>query len=131
MHGVPTWHFVRGIPGTEQIFLTDRTIGHVLSSLAIVIIKEKPINAHATIVTVPKVFPSTHPTKPTFLAVIRGLVIGHPQITYFTMVGTKLRVAAGAKIAVIRKETKQRENNHDENATTNMIDPINHAFDSR
>jgi hypothetical protein len=70
MNGMSTGHFVGGISTTKQILLTNGAIGHVFSCLAIVIIKQQRINAHATIVAVTKVFTTPDSTKSTVGAMI-------------------------------------------------------------
>jgi hypothetical protein len=74
MNGMATGHFMTGTPTRKQILLTHGTIGHVLSRLAIMIIKQHGINAHSTIMTMPKVILSTHPTKSTIGTMI-GLLL--------------------------------------------------------
>ena len=66
------------MPGGKQIFLTDGTVGHVLSRFAVVIVKEDGINAHAAVMTMGKIFAATHATESTVGAVIRRLLSGHP-----------------------------------------------------
>jgi len=71
MNGMPTWHFMRSIPTTEQVFLADRAVAHVLASLAIVVIKEESIDTHAAVVTVAKVLTPSNATKTTGIAMVR------------------------------------------------------------
>jgi hypothetical protein len=78
MNGMTAWHFMRGIPRAEQILLAHWTIGHVLARLAIVIVKQKSVNAHPTVVTVTKVISSADPTKATIRTMVGRFIIGHP-----------------------------------------------------
>jgi hypothetical protein len=78
MNGMSTWHFVGGISGTKQIFLTDGTVGHVFAGLAIVIVKEEGIDTHSTVIAVTKVFSAAHSTKAAIATMVRRFVIGHP-----------------------------------------------------
>ena len=64
-----------GVSATEQVFLTYGAIGHVLASLAIVIIKQQSINAHSTVIAVPKIFSSSDSTKTAIGALVRGSFI--------------------------------------------------------
>lgn len=100
MNGVSTGHFMTGGTGRKQILLTNGTVGHVLARLAIVIVKQKGINAHAAVVAVPKVFLAANPTKTTISAVVRILIVRHPKIADVTMVFSELNFAFNAIVAV-------------------------------
>lgn len=93
MNGVATGHFVAGRPRRKQILLTNRTIGHVLAGLAVVILKQESVNAHATIVTMPEIVPPSHPTETTIVTMVGILVGRHPQIANRAMILSKLRPA--------------------------------------
>jgi hypothetical protein len=69
-----TWHFVRGVARAKQVFLTDGTVAHVLASLAVVIVKELGVNAHAATIAVTKVFAASNATKAAIHAVV-GVVL--------------------------------------------------------
>jgi hypothetical protein len=102
MNGMATGHFMTGTPTRKQILLTHGTIGHVLSRLAIMIIKQHGINAHSTIMTMPKVILSTHPTKSTLCTMIGLLLRWHPQITNITMIAPKLYMALDAIVSTLQ-----------------------------
>ena len=78
MNGVAAGHFVTGAAGRKEIFLTNRTVGHVFASLAIVIVKQQCVDAHATVVAVTKVAAATDAAETTVLAVVGVLLGGHP-----------------------------------------------------
>lgn len=102
-----TWHFVTGRTRREQIFLTDGAIGLVLAVLAVVIVVQGAINAHAAVVAMFEVLSSTHTTKATVRTMVWTFLIGHPQIADVAMVFTKLDIARNAIVAVeTEKKTK-------------------------
>lgn len=74
------------LAATEKIFLADRTITHVFSGLAVVVVKERPVNAHPAITTMAKVFSSPNTTKSTIMAMIWVITGGHPEVTNGAMV---------------------------------------------
>jgi hypothetical protein len=76
--GVPARHLVRRSTRREQEFLTDRTIGSVLAGIAIVIVVQFDVDAHAAGCAVAEVFTTAHATKPAFRAMIRTFGIVHP-----------------------------------------------------
>jgi nucleoside diphosphate kinase len=78
MNGMSTWHFMRSAPGGKEIFLTDGTIGLVLPSLAVVIVVEGNVNAHATIVAVLEILGTTDATKATIGTMVGAFFVGHP-----------------------------------------------------
>jgi hypothetical protein len=92
--GMSTRHFVTSISRTEEIFLTYRTVGHVLAGLTVVIIEQIHIDAHTTIMTVFEVIATPYTTKTTILAVIRLFFVGHPKVTTTTMVRPELSMAS-------------------------------------
>jgi hypothetical protein len=100
VYGMSTRHFVRCEPGTEQIFLTDRTVAHVLSRFAIVIIEQLDVDAHATIIAMPKIISAAHPTKSARGTMIRGFIIRHPQITNTAVIFAKLNTTRNTVVAV-------------------------------
>jgi hypothetical protein len=110
VNSVSTRHFVRCIATAEQILLADRTVAHVLAVLAIVIVKQQGINAHATIVTVLEVFTTTDATESAILAMIRSLLGGHPKIADIAVVFTELYVTVETVVPVgkIEKGSKMR-----------------------
>ena len=57
------------------------------------------VDAHATIVTVSKVFRATYTAETTLGAMIRLFVVGHPQVAYVTMIFTKSHPTANTVIA--------------------------------
>lgn len=75
MNGVATGHFVRGRSGRKEVFLTNGTIGLVLTDFAIVIAVERFVNAHAAIVTMKKMFGSPDAAKAAEIAVIGFLFV--------------------------------------------------------
>ena len=78
VNSVTTGHFVRGTSRAKQKFLTNRTIGFILSTFAIVVVVKRPVDAHSAIVAVLKVFGATDSAKATIWAVIRLFIISHP-----------------------------------------------------
>jgi hypothetical protein len=96
----------------EQIFLTHGTIAHILPRLAVVVIKQKGINAHSAIVTVRKIFPPADATKATFFAVVWILVRGHPQITNVAVVCSKLNPTVYAIVSFARLSSVAFSTNH-------------------
>jgi hypothetical protein len=73
-----------------------------------VILKDRYINAHATVMTVTKVVATADTTKATIVAVIRFFLIGHPEIAQAAMISTELNVALHTRIAVERKPNNVR-----------------------
>jgi hypothetical protein len=71
-----------------------------------VIVQEERVNAHATVVAVTKVFPTTDATETTVRAVVRRFLVGHPEIANVAVVFTKLDAALDAVVAVV--ECKNR-----------------------
>ena len=63
MNGMTAGHFVTGAPRRKEILLTDGTVGLVLANLAVVIVVEGPVDAHATVVAVFKVLGAADAAK--------------------------------------------------------------------
>lgn len=80
VNGMSAGHFVRGMSTAEQIFLTDGAVAHVLARLAIVIIKQNRINAHAAVMAVFEVFAAANSTKPAIGTVVWVIIRRHPKI---------------------------------------------------
>ena len=97
---VPARHFVRGKSAAEQVFLTDRAVAHVLARLAVVIVKQKCVNAHAAVVAVFEVFATADAAKAAVFAMVGRLLVGHPQVANVAVVLTKLYAAIDAVVAV-------------------------------
>ena len=76
--GMAAGHLVRGRAGAEEVLLTYGTIGHVLTRLAVVIVEEESIDAHAAVVAVPEIVPATDAAEATVRAVVWLLFGGHP-----------------------------------------------------
>jgi hypothetical protein len=100
MNGMSAGHFVTCRSRGKQVFLTDGTVRHVFSSVAIVIVKQLGVNAHAAIVAVTKVISTAHSTKAAILTVIRVLLIGHPQIANAAMIFSKLNSTRHTLVSV-------------------------------
>lgn len=63
------------------------------------ILKQLDVDAHATIIAMPKVLSATHPTKAARGTMIRGFIIGHPQITNAAVIFAKLNTARNTVLA--------------------------------
>jgi hypothetical protein len=85
--------------------LANRTIAHVLASLAVVIIKQKCINAHTTVIAMAKVLAPTDTTEATIVAVVRRFTRCHPQVTNVAVVLAKLNITVDAVVAADRGRT--------------------------
>lgn len=101
MNGMSTWHFVRRRSTAKEVFLADRTVGSVLSGLAVVIVVQGPVYAHATLVTVLKVLCTSDSTESTIFTMVRCFFIGHPEIADNTMIRSKLHSTGDAIVAVV------------------------------
>lgn len=106
MNGVSTGHFVTGVTTAKQVFLTDGTVAHVLARLAIVIVKQEGINAHATVVAMTKVLATADAAKAAIDAVVGSFAGGHPEIANVAMVFTKLNATADTIVAVNKKRVR-------------------------
>jgi hypothetical protein len=95
-----TRHFMTGISRTKQVFLTNRTIAHILASFAVVIVKQKCINAHAAVVAMLEIFAPTHSTKAAVFTMVGSLAGGHPKVANVAMIFAKLYAAIDALVAV-------------------------------
>lgn len=80
--------------------MTNRAIGLVLATLAIMLVVKRLVNAHAAIVTMLKVFGSSHTAETAFRTVVGLIFVRHPEITNGTMILSKLDVAFYASVAV-------------------------------
>ena len=101
MNSVSTRHFVRRGTATEKKLLTNGAVGLVLATLAIVLIVERLVNTHATVVAMLKVFGAPNTAETTFGAMIRLVFVGHPEIANRTMILSKRDVTFYASIAVL------------------------------
>jgi hypothetical protein len=72
---VPAGHFVRRTATAKEVFLAHGAVALILARLAIMIVKQAFVNAHATVVTVLKVIFATDAAKATVFAVIGILVV--------------------------------------------------------
>ena len=90
MNRMSAGHFVTCRTRREQVFLADGTVCLVLAVLAVVVVVECTINAHATVVTVLEVFGPTDAAKATVGAMVRTLFIRHPQVADVAVVFTEL-----------------------------------------
>jgi hypothetical protein len=89
VNGVATGHFVGGSPTAEQVFLTDGAVAPVLARLAIVILVQGHVDAHATLVAVLEIVPTTDAAKTTVMTMV-GLFVGtHPKVANVAMILTK------------------------------------------
>ena len=95
-------HLMRGRPGAEQILLANGAIGHVLARLAVVIVEEEGVDAHATVMTVLEVLSATDSAKTTVGAMVRLLLGRHPQVADITVVLSESDATFDALVAVPR-----------------------------
>lgn len=95
---------MRCMSTAKEIFLTDWAIAHVFARLAVVIVKEQSIDAHAAVVAMTKVFSATDATKTAIDAVVGRLALGHPQVADVAVILSKLNAAASAVVAVKRRD---------------------------
>ena len=100
--GVAAGHLVRGRTGAEQVLLADGTILHVLADLAVVLSKERGVDAHAAIVAVAEVFGPTDATEAALGTVVGTFLGRHPQVANGAVILSKLDSAADAVVAVAR-----------------------------
>jgi hypothetical protein len=114
MYGVAAGHLMGGAPRTEQEFLTHWAVRLVLAALAVVIEVQALVDAHATIVTVPKVLRPAHATESAVTAVVRLLVVRHPQVTDVAVVLSKLDSAVDTIVPANHPEENQRKIKHSE-----------------
>lgn len=98
VNGMPARQLVRCIPARKQILLTNGTIAHVFSNLAVVIGKELLVNAHPAILAVPKVLSAPHATETAVGTMVGTFLVGHPHVTNRAVIFTKLYVTVGAKV---------------------------------
>jgi hypothetical protein len=106
MNRMAAGHFVRSATGTEKEFLTNRAVGLILSTFAVVVQVQALINTHATIVTVSKILAPTDATKATVLTMVWLFIVCHPQVTNIAMIFPKLDSATDA-IVPDRKPTNR------------------------
>ena len=62
------------------------SLGHVLPHLAVVPVEEVPVYAHAAVVTVDEVLAAADPAEPAVGAVVRPLLVRHPEVAYGAVV---------------------------------------------
>jgi hypothetical protein len=73
-----------------------------------VIVVQRTINAHATIVTVLEIFRTADAAKTTVRAMVRTFLIRHPQVADAAMVFTELDEACDAIVAVGNKWQRKK-----------------------
>lgn len=100
MNGMPTGHFVTGRSGREQVFLTHGAVGLVLAHLAIVILVEGAIDAHAAIMTVLEVFGTSDAAKAAVWTVIRTFFVGHPEVANDAVIRAEFYAAVDTVVSV-------------------------------
>lgn len=71
------------------------------------VVKELGVDAHATIVTVRKIIPSSNTTKAAVGTMIRRLFGTHPQVANATVILSKLDTALPTLVAVCHREKKE------------------------
>ena len=98
--GVAAGHLVGGRAGAEEVLLADGTILHVLADLAVVLSKERGVDAHAAIVAVAKVFGPTYATEAALCTVVGTFLGRHPQVANGAVILSKLDTAADAVVTV-------------------------------
>jgi hypothetical protein len=98
-----TRHFVRGASGAEKVFLTNWTVGHVFSRLAVVILEEQSVDAHPTVVAVPEAFATSHTAETAVSTMIWILILRHPKIANVAVVFSKLNLTVDAIIPAFFK----------------------------
>ena len=99
--GVAAGHLVRGRAGAEEVLLADGAVGHVLAGLAVVIVEEEGVDAHAAIVAVLEVLPASDAAEAAVGTVV-GLLLGrHPQVADVAMVLSEGNAALDALVAVV------------------------------
>jgi hypothetical protein len=84
-----------------------------------VIVKQKGIDAHATIVTVTKVLTTTDSTESTSTAMIGRFIVAHPQVTNVTMISTKPCTTRNAIVA--NKNTKVKKRAREESSQERQL----------
>lgn len=99
MDGVSARQVLRRLTGGEHIFAANRAIVLVFVAKALVRVKDRHRDAHATLVAVSKGFHSSHSTKAALLAMKRFFRHTHPEITFLTVVLSKDRLALDALVA--------------------------------
>mmetsp|Transcript_47674 Transcript_47674/g.70956 ORF Transcript_47674/g.70956 Transcript_47674/m.70956 type:complete len:439 (+) Transcript_47674:395-1711(+) len=112
MDGMSTGHLVTCTSTAEQIFLTNGTVGFVLSDFAVVIVVEGTIDAHATIMTVLKVFCPSDATKAAIGTMVRTFFVRHPQIAGHAMVGPELHPTVDTVVGLARLSREAFPTNH-------------------
>jgi hypothetical protein len=81
--------------------LAHGAVGFVLSTLAVVIVVEAPVDAHSTVMAMLKILRSTNPTESAIFAMIRFFIVRHPQVAYAAVVFSKLNSTLNAIISEI------------------------------
>ena len=100
--GMAAGHLVGGRAGAKEVLLANGTVGHVLARLAVVIVEEEGVNAHATVMTVLEVLPATDSAEATVGAMVRLLLGRHPQVADVTVVLSESDATFDALVAVPR-----------------------------
>jgi len=100
VYRVTAGHFMRSITAREQVLLTHGAIGHVLSGLAVVIVEQLRVDAHAAIGTVTEILAASDTAESAFAAMVRIFVVGHPQIANVAMVFAELSLAGVAVVGL-------------------------------
>lgn len=88
--GVAAGHFVRGAAAVEQKLLADGAVRPVLARLAVVVREQGPVDAHAALGAVRKALAAADAAKAALVAVVRPLLVRHPQVADAAVVGAKL-----------------------------------------
>ena len=76
------------------------------------VVVQRPVDAHTTIVTVLEIFCTAYSTKATVWTVIRLLVIPHPQVTDAAMILSKCNAARRIDtfVSIVVGIKKEKEN---------------------
>ena len=83
--------------------MTDRTVGFVLSTLAIVVGVQALVDTHSAVMAVLEIFSAAHPTKAAVCAMVWFFVICHPQIANIAMIFSELDSARDAVVPAVKK----------------------------
>jgi hypothetical protein len=110
VNSVTTGHLVAGESAAEQVVLADGAVAVVLPGLAIVIVEQEGVDAHATVHAMPKILPSSNPTEAAIDTVVRELFGSHPEVTNATVIFSKLNMTRQTFVAVrYRMQVKRRK----------------------
>ena len=96
-------------PRTKKEFLADGTVGFIFSTFAVVVGVETSVNAHSTVVAMFEILGTPHTAEPAVRAMVRALVVGHPEVANITVVLSHLNATLGALVSVkIMRKRMQR-----------------------